>query len=256
MPSPSSVTAVSRAALSYGAALGLRDASVLTKRLYDYGRCPVSPRLRRAFPTPEAVRDHLLQGHEPVRRLMASEWRRRALSGEDPGWALWTRPREDPRSGAASHKLYVSPGFEAIQPVFHTVIETITDSDAVAFKVGAELAYLARPDKLVIYFSGREETLRVGRLLAPALAGFPAHGVPFTGPVDEGGLLSWGMDPPHTSGSQRSWRVWLAERMAHAMAEAPPGEQLGAALSCVESLGVDAVTFEPRNVVWAGDGSD
>lgn len=164
--------------------------------------------MRRAFPGPEAVRDHLFRGHEPIRRLTASDWRRRTLAGEDPGWALWTRPRDDPRSGVASHKLYVSPALDAVKPVFHAVLQTITDSEAVAFKIGAELAYLARPDKLVIYFSSREETLRVGRVLVPALREFPAHGVPFTGPLDERCLLSWGMDPPHGSGPQRSWRVW------------------------------------------------
>jgi hypothetical protein len=136
------------------------------------------------------------------------------------------------------------------------VLQTITDSEAVAFKIGAELAYLARPDKLVIYFSSREETLRVGRVLVPALREFPAHGVPFTGPLDERCLLSWGMDPPHGSGPQRSWRVWLAERMAHAMTRASPEKQVAAALSCVESLVVDAVSFEPRDVVWVGDGTD
>lgn len=214
----------------------------------------MSPRLRRAFPTPEAVRDHLFHEHKPFRRLLTTNWRRRRLSGEDPGWALWTRPEEDSRQQSISHKLYVSPLLEQIRPAFHTVLPIITDSQAIGFKIGAELPYLIRPDKLVIYFDSREEMARVGALLRAQLADVAAHGVPFTCQMDESGLLSWGMDPPDGGNTQRSWRVWLAERLARAMIEAPPEERVAAALKRAESLGVDSVSWEPRDVVWGLDG--
>ena len=141
--------------------------------MYDYGRDPLSPHLRRAFPTLEAVRDHLFHEDEPVRRLLATSWRRRRLSGEDPGWAMWTRPPEDPREAPPTHKLYLSPRFDGIRPTVHAAMPVITASDAIGFKIGAELPYLVRPDKLVVYFTSREETLRTGRELALLLAGLP-----------------------------------------------------------------------------------
>jgi len=244
----------SRAAIEYGAALRIRDASRLTRRLYAFGRYPLSPRLRSTFPDPETVRDHLFHEDEPVRRLLTSEWRRRRFSGEDPGWALWTRRQEDPGRALITHKLYVSPVLERIRSAFHAVIPIVTGSEAVSFKIGAELSYLARSDKLVVYFCSYAAMLRVARQLQPALADFGAHGVPFTCPIDEGGLLSWGMDPP--GDTQTSWRLWLAQRLARAMTEAPPEEQVDAALQRAKLLGVDPVTWEPRDVVWDGDGSD
>jgi len=216
----------------------------------------VTPRLRRAFPTPEAVRDHLFHEHKAFRRLLTTDWRRRRLSGEDPGWALWTRPEEDSRQQSISHKLYVSPLLEQIRPAFHAVLPIITDSQAIGFKIGAELAYLTRPDKLVIYFDSREEMTRVGVFLQEQLAEFPAHGVPFTCQIDESGLLSWGMDPPDGGNTLRSWRLWLAQRLARAMIEAPPEDRVAAALERAESLGVDPVSWEPRDVVWGLDGPD
>lgn len=206
--------------------------------------------MRRAFPTADSVRDYLFHEDEPVRRLLARDWLRRRLNGEDPGWALWTRPTGDPRQVASTHKLYVSPDLDSIRPALHGVLAVITDSEAVGFKIGAELPYLSRSDKLVVYFSSYAETARVARVLGRRLRGVRAHGVPFTCALDQRGLLSWGMDPPESSQRQHSWRLWLAEHMAAAMVEAPGGKRIEAAIARAESLGIDPVSWEPRAVVW------
>ena len=245
---------LSRAALEYGAALGIRDPARLGRRLYSYGRFPASLRLRRAFPTPESVSDHLLHDNEDLRRLLTSGWRRRRFVGEDVGWALWTRPRGDARDGATTHKLYVSPVLDTIRPVFHAVLPIVTESQAVGFKVGAELPYLLRPDKLVIYFSDRAELDRVAGLLEPRLAGFEPHGVAFTRAFGGSPLLSWGTDPPGRT--EQSWRSWLALQLAGAIAEAEPGCAVEAALGRADAVGVDPETWEPLNIDWERDGPE
>jgi len=243
---------LSRAALEYGAALGLRDPVRLSRRLYGYGRFPASPRLRRAFPTPESVGDHLLHENEALRHLLMSGWRRRRLAGEDVGWALWTRPRGDPRDSEPTHKLYASPVLDSVRPVFHAVMPIVTDSGAVGFKVGAELPYLGRPDKLVFYFADKAEMARVARLLDRRLADFEPHGVPFTCATGRSGLLSWGTDPPGKT--DQSWRSWLALQLARAMTEAEPDRAVDAALQRADALGVDPVSWEPLSIDWERDG--
>jgi hypothetical protein len=245
---------LSRAALEYGAALGIRESARLGRRLYSYGRFPASPRLRRAFPTPESVSDHLLHDNEDLRRQLISGWRRRRFVGEDVGWAMWTRPRGDPRDGTTTHKLYVSPVLDSVRPVFHAVMPVVTESGAVGFKVGAELPYLGRPDKLVIYFADKAEMDRVAGLLEPRLADFEPHGVPFTCAIEGSGLLSWGTDPPGKT--EQSWRSWLAIQLAGAMTEAEPGRGVEAALRRADALGIDPDTWEPLSIDWERDGPD
>jgi hypothetical protein len=245
---------LSRAALEYGAALGIRESARLGRRLYSYGRFPASPRLRRAFPTPETVSDHLLHDNEGLRRQLIDGWRRRRFFGEDSGWAMWTRPRGDPRNAPTTHKLYVSPVLDSVRPVFHAVMPIVTESGAVGFKVGAELPYLGRPDKLVIYFADRAEMDRIAGLLEPRLADFEAHGVPFTCAIDGSALLSWGTDPPGQT--EQSWRSWLAMQLAGAMTEAERGHAVETALRRAETLGVDPDTWEPLSIDWGRDGPE
>ncbi len=253
-PGHSPLWELSQSALEHCAALGIRDSAALGRRLYGYGRFPASPRLRRAFPTPESVGDHLLHGNEAVRGCLISGWRRRRFTGEDPGWAMWTRPRGDPRDAAATHKLYVSPVLDAVRPAFHVTMPILTESEALGFKVGAELPYLVRPDKLIFYFADKAELLRVASLLKPRLARFEPHGVPFTCDTASGGVLSWGLDPPGRT--DQSWRSWLAMQLAGAMTCAEPGGTVDAALARADELGIDPVSWEPRDLDWERDGPE
>jgi hypothetical protein len=183
-----------------------------------------------------------------------SGWRRRRFAGEDVGWALWTRPRGDPRDSEPTHKLYVSPVLDCVRAAFHAVMPIVTESDAVGFKVGAELSYLGRPDKLVIYFADKAQMDRVAGLLEPLLADFAPHGVPFTCSFNGSQLLSWGIDPPGRTG--QSWRLWLALQLARAMTEAAPDRAVDAAIERTAALGVDPVTWEPLSIDWERDGPE
>ena len=189
-----------------------------------------------------------------MRRLLSTGWRRRRLSGEDPGWALWTRPKGDSRDVGETHKLYISPMLDDVRPVFQAVMPSVTESEAIGFKVGAELPDLLRPDKLVVYFASRAELFRVAGVLAPRLAAFEPHGVPFTCPFGDGGMLSWGIDPPGRT--DQSWRSWLVLKLAHAMTDTEPDRGLQAALERARALGLDPVSWEPTGVDWERDGPD
>jgi len=92
------------------------------------------------------------------------------------------------------------------------------------WKIGADLAGLLRPDKIVAYFPDFDALARAAQILCERLDGLPAHGVPFTAEIGGGGLLSWGMDPPRDEAlpwsGPESWRIWLANRLARALLDA------------------------------------
>ena len=232
------------------------DASRLAERLYNYGRHPLSPRLRRIFPSREAIRDWLFNDQESVRKLLAAGWRRRRFTGQGEGWALWLRPGEEARASPGPCKLYVSPSFDCFPRAFEAVAAAVTESHAVGFKLGADLPFLVRPDKLVVYLPDLDETIRLGELLEAELVGLRPHGVPLTCVLGESGIVSWGVDPPDGAAKQQSWRAWLTRRLAEAMLEGAVEDRVGRALRRAEALGVDPVSWEPRNVVWRADETD
>ena len=118
---------------------------------------------------------------------------------------------------------------------------------------------LLRPDKLVAYCGTYEQLAELARELQSALAGCPAQGVPFTGIIDEAGLLSWGTDPPgerlSTAGMDReSWRLWVTNQLAVALIAARAAEtEVSPARFAVERLsleGVDTRTWTPMQTIW------
>lgn len=154
------------------------------------------------------------------------------------------------------YKLYVSPQPEYLPATFERTLEVLTDTAAQAFKVGADCYGFLRPDKLVIYFSSRNDALTAATLLQSTLAGIAAHGVPFTAEISTDGLISWGVDPP--TGTRllpwegSSWRRWLTDRLAAALiaardaAVALPAWQF--ALDRIAIEGVDPQTWLPEAI--------
>ena len=86
--------------------------------------------------------------------------------------------------------------------------------------------------------------------------GAPAHGVPFSAPINDDALLSWGVDPPKTMKTlswqeTETWRLWLTNRIAVALLQAR-GEGTGFpawkfALQRLDHLGVDLTTWRLRS---------
>lgn len=237
-------------ALRYATDLVETDPDVLSRALYLYNRIPITPFWKSRFPDREAVLAHLGANKDDT---SATE-----------GWINFhARSRRAYRPGAAVYKLYVSPRPENIRDAFDAVVRTLAGRD-VDFKIGMDAAGLLRPDKMVAYFGDRAELDEVAAALRARLAGCPAHGVPFTatwngGLPSAGGLLSWGLDPPESERAlswlgRESWRLWLAQKLGHAMAfaktESRTAEPWRFAVERVRRLGVDVATWTPAESLW------
>lgn len=255
---------LSAGALRYAQGLGGVPAPLLGLRLYFYGRRPATPALERRLPDEDAVAAYLGIGvrGEPAYAALDAGWVAVAPKpGQRRYWRQW-RPRSHRRESggaidATHYKLYVSPSVQALPEAFATVAETMATARGVtAFKVGADLGGICRPDKLVVYFE-RLDDLRAGAaVLRARLDGCPAHGVPFTAAVSTDGLLSWGADPPALpSGDATSWRMWVTERLAEYVAVARGGaagalEPWQFALERLRLSGIDTDTWVPASGMW------
>lgn len=233
--------------LRYGAALGLQRRDVLTARLYGFNRLPLAPKVRATVPGEHDLRRVVLASTPGL----SERWRSRRIERRG-GWLSWVRRDGTSRTPEVAHKLYVSPRPEAVGDVVRTLTPLLSDSDCLVFKLGATPSFLVRPDKLVAYFDGRDEMLRVARAAVPALAGVPAQGVPFTFPVDADGLVSTGVDPPYDSEVLTSWRLWLCGALAAVMVGAD--DPVAAARSRLTELGIDPDSWLEPPELWSADG--
>jgi hypothetical protein len=254
---------LSHAALAYGAALPVDDAGVLARRLYLYNTAPLTPARQAALGDPAAVARRLGLGAGALHRTLAAAWWADAppADGATRHWYVW-HPRDaaDRAPSAVGYKLYVSPSVEAVGDAFPLVVAALARRRPLPFKVGAHAHGLLRPDKLVIYLDRLEAVFELGDLLRHELRGVAAHGVPFTGPVGDAGLLSWGIDPPRVSwgrgeDARRSWRSRVTTRLAASLgaARAQGATPAAAARFAVERIrhaGVDPATWAPRSQEW------
>jgi hypothetical protein len=258
---PGRLAELSLEALRYGAALGELPLDELIGRLYGYHREPLRPDLERSLADEEALLAFLGAGPgTPLARQLARDWRRAERAEEAGGWLLWAARSEEAATTphGTTFKLYVSPPLASLPGAFAVVAEVLARSRARAFKVGADAAGLARPDKLVAYFGRLEELEAAAADLAPRLAGVPAQGVPFTAEIAHGGLLSWGVDPPRAEQAlswlgPESWRLWVVRRLGAALVaargEAGP-EAWRYALERLHREGVDVERWTPSAALW------
>ena len=68
------------------------------------------------------------------------------------------------------------------------------------FKIGKTVDGVARPDKMVAYFSSLDDLHGGADRIHDEARGCRPHGVPFTAGVTDDGLLSWAIDPPRGPG--------------------------------------------------------
>ena len=116
-------------------------------------------------------------------------------------------------SNDLSYKLYISPKPNDVRHVFSIVANICCTMLVPAFKIGANLHGIIRPDKLVLYFSNYDALERVALRLREVLQGIEVQGVPYTNPFDTNGLLSWAIEPVQTSfepATTLSWRMHVA----------------------------------------------
>jgi hypothetical protein len=211
-PGSSRVAQLSSAAIDYAEALPSLEVNEIAARLYLFNTAPSTPALQRRFATDEQLLQFLFETTAVARRMCA-DWRRQPVQDS---WLVWSNART---AEPAPYKLYVSPTLEDLPPVFAAASDSFTRAGCKQFKLGRGAYGVLRPDKLVAFFVDLDQLLQAAELIQRSARGASAQGVPFSAPIDPGGLLSWGMDPPRfeqvLAGRQlQSWRQWLTERIA------------------------------------------
>jgi hypothetical protein len=245
------VSLLSVEALKYGQALRLSDAYLLAGRLYCFNRRPASSSWRFKLPSRQSVAEYLGEAN--------GDWTRAPAEPERPEWLIWRAKAAPGRSpGEPQYKLYISPEPAYLRESLSAALPALTASGAHAFKTGADLHGILRPDKFVAYFSNRERMFEAGLQIGSRLSGVPAQGVPFTAGLEGGGIVSWGIDPPAHAvvfpWSGRSWRCWLTDRLAAALivagSDAAPVPAWEFALDRLRLDGVDPANWEPDAALW------
>jgi hypothetical protein len=243
-------------ALRYAQALQIDDVTALARRLYSYNRLPASAHWKQRLPSRTAVAEFL--DVETLNTRLRRQWIKISGGHGDP-WLFWASRTAGQQSGR-NHKLYISPHPAHLKDTLATLAGILGATRARAFKIGAHLNGILRPDKLVIYFGEHDDMRAAADRLGQALAGMPAQGVPFTAIIDRAGLLSWGVDPPREDRllpwQGPSWRGWIADVLAVALNAARREPTLSTepwqfALRKLQLRGVDPATWIPRPDLWA-----
>jgi hypothetical protein len=252
---------LSREALLHAQDLETSDSQTLSMALYRYNHIPLTPFWKTRFANREAILAQLGADRGPLRVLLDRGWHASQRAGS--GWLSWSSTMPWSRSTAdVTYKLYVSPRPERIRDAFEIVVRVLADFPATPFKIGDSAAGLLRPDKLVTYFSNREQLGEAAERLRHELDGCEAHGVPFTAGLDDSGLLSWGVDPPDDDRAlqwlgRESWRLWLVQRLGAALSIAKTARSASAvepwrfAIERARRHGVDVETWTPSATLWS-----
>lgn len=233
-------------ALRYVEALGDLTIPEMTRRLYGFGRRPVTSARKRVLYEAGIGAFSGLPGTAPL--PIDRYWA--LASSANAYWIMW-RPKQNNDDGEpARYKLYVSPRLSHVAEAFAASVEILGQSAGVrGLKLGRGLPGLTRPDKLVAYFSRLDDLQESGAALHRRLGGCPVHGVPFTAELSPDGLLSWGADRPRAAtGQSESWRLWIASKLAAHLETARRGDVSGAIWQFVlDRLRLDGVNPD----IWA-----
>jgi hypothetical protein len=251
-----SVAKLSIDALTYGAALRNVDAATLAQKLYTYNRRPMTTALRSRLPDTAACVAFLgLEHGHDAQCAVEPLWSR---SDDKSPWLVFTRRQQRERQRAEqSCKLYVGLALEELPECLPSLVAELGRSQAVQFKIGADLDGLLRPDKLIAYFPSKDALLEAVHALQTIVAKRTVHAVPFTADIAAGGSLSWGIDPASEwFGGRLSWRQWICEKVASALIVARNGAINSIApwqfaFERLQLEGVDTDTFMPTGR-WSG----
>lgn len=233
------------------------EAGALALRVYQFGRLPCTPALRRRFMADADLVSFLTSETDAVARIRG--WNPPHAEG---AWLQWSNQHA---THAPAYKLYVSARLVAMPRAFALTLEALDRTTCGTFKVGRGGEGVCRPDKLIAYFNSFDElracaTILEGAFAAAFVGEDSAHGVPLTAPVDAAGYISWGMDPPElastVTGLRESWRKWLAARVAGAVLSAKrqgsEDDLVAFVLERLELDGVDTSGWTPTQALWRG----
>ena len=242
-PAPEWITAADddspeTAALTWGATFTRLTSAELARRLYFFGRRPVTAAWSRRLPDEAAVARWLgpvpadLDGFHRLPRTPESwVWRR---------WARAGAPRTD-------DKLYVCCAPAALPDAVRACLPVLADAAVAGFKLGHDLPTVLRPDKFVLFLADAGRADELATRIAGAIGPAPVHPLPFTAATPAGDLVRAATDPPDArtrpAGRERaSWRLYIC-RLAAATLTAnrarPRVERVAAALERLTLAGVD-----------------
>ncbi len=260
LDNPGRLARLSLDALKYGERLPIDDQMRLSAQLYFFSRIPLTPRWMRNIGT-DATFSRFLGLEKGGRSacLLDASWNEVPFSPERAGWRAWALRKDcaGRRGAYGGYKLYVSPDPAAVGDIFPDLVEVLTDIGVPRFKIGADLAGLMRPDKIVAYFDSFDRLDEAAQCLAERFSAVAAHGVPFTAELGGDGLLSWGMDPYDKPVFQwqtsASWRLWITNHLAGALlaARRSPDQAVAPwrfAMERLRLLGVDTNSWAPTPV--------
>jgi len=245
---------LSRMAIKHGIRHPETDPLLLAARVYFFGRRPISEHnfdhsgeLRAAAKLEELIRRRLDRKQSWTVRLHKGYW--------------YFQPLVSRRKNTSSHsiKLYISPAPGTLTEFASSIVRCLAESKAYAFKAGAGILGIQRPDKLVAYFDNYSDLEQSARSILMLLRGKEPHGVPFTCSIDESPIVSWGVDPPleHSRAIQwqesESWRLWVCNRLASSIlfgrAQNENPEHLERyCLARLDSEGVDILRWCPKRL--------
>ncbi|HWZ04190.1 MAG TPA: hypothetical protein VNX40_11315 [Mucilaginibacter sp.] len=242
--------------IKYGTLLPVMDVNKLYQKLYSYNTIPIPLGQRSArwdhhsiFP----VNSH----YADAAKLLEAYWIPES-AGDDTGYWLSWKPKKTTVRGinpdACTFKLYISPHIDDYFPVFAEVIKVLTEAKVYCFKTGSNYHCILRPDKLVVYFDNFSELKSTAEKIHHRTSNFSAQGVPFSAPLFDTLMLSWGIDPPSRKKAPVSWRVWITKELASGIIEGKKmlvDEPWQYALQHVRSRGFKIETWEPDQQLFA-----
>ncbi len=242
---------LARRAVHAVAALGLTDVEHIAHRLYCFHRIPWGPYWSRTLPDPALLLASARGWRRPVPVHRAGGWLSLSRQGapeerpedvDEPPDGVGEPRNERGRTGFG-YKLYLSPAPAAVADVLPVAAEAAARAGALRFKVGADPVGLLRPDKIVFYLHDAAELTELAQALTRALVGVEPHGVPFTAPLTDDGLLSWAGDPPGED--RQSWRMAVCALLAAPLSRGVAPDD---ALAEVTGGGVVLADFSPANL--------
>lgn len=250
---------LSRAALSLALEVPGNDATILSSWLYNYNTTPASPQWLKQIGSDDEMRRKLgLDKHSRNYRALAADYD----NNRNHAWDSWFhRSRFDSTDHAhLGYKLYISPHPGVLVEAYDSIVEALVDLGVAAFKLGRGSFGLLRPDKLVVYADDWNSLCQIADRMKKVLGSMTAHGVPFTAPFTDNGLLSWGMDPPPEArlsslGIEESWRFWTCNKLARAVLNARTARlDKEQSLKYVETRllieGIDPQQWLPTATIW------
>ncbi|MFL0027212.1 hypothetical protein ACJBCE_30275 [Streptomyces sp. NBUL23] len=236
-------TSTSVSALGWAALLDRLTPDQLARRLYFYGRLPVTPRRLRELPDASSVSRWLGLG---FLSLETAGFRPLPRTPDTWVWRRWARSRTP-----SSSKLYVCCLPRDLPYALRACERVLRDRAVAGFKVGFDLPTVLRPDKFVVYLTDPGQADAVAAEIVAGLGAVEAQPLPFTATSPAGPLVARAVDPEDWEGrpawhERASWRLnicRLAGEALWASPDLPARDRVAAALERLTLAGVDTGTW-------------